>query len=287
MLFTAFRKLHSEGINKFLIDSREFLLNKLYMFAKDNHHLTILPIFILCLTYGEIVIKKKRHYIRYTPFGENLLGSKKYYFIDLNNHDRIDQYWKHKYINKYYSNNNVFIEPSDTVLEIGACRGITTQIAAERAEKVIALEPSPRVFECLKQNIQSNKINILHYAAWKEADEIEINYGISADNDSLIEPDDGQKGRALIQAKTIENIIEEINVEHIDFLKVEAEGTEPEVLKGIGDLDINKIVVNCSKERNGESTLENVSNVLEEKGYEIVDYDGTCLYSKKNIHGTV
>jgi hypothetical protein len=52
---------------------------------------------------------------------------------------------------------------------------------------------------------------------------------------------------------------------------VEAEGAEPEVLSGLCGLNIPKIVVLCSAERNGRSPVSEVADLLVEFGYRIVE----------------
>jgi len=48
------------------------------------------------------------------------------------------------------------LEPSDTVLEIGAGTGILTRLIAQRAKRVIAIEKDPRFIVSLRRNCPSN-----------------------------------------------------------------------------------------------------------------------------------
>jgi hypothetical protein len=65
----------------------------------------------------------------------------------------------------------------------------------------------------------------------------------------------------------------------IDFLKVEAEGSEIEVLQGIGNVDVRKIAVDCSPERNQESPAEKIRLQLEALNFKVVRR-GWNLYAK-------
>jgi len=67
----------------------------------------------------------------------------------------------------------------------------------------------------------------------------------------------------------LDDFIREIDISQIDFLKIDAEGAEPEVLKGSNKLRISKLAIDAGNERNGESTVEEVSNILKNRGYEI------------------
>lgn len=72
---------------------------------------------------------------------------------------------------------------------------------------------------------------------------------------------------------------DEVNVDHIDFLKVETEGVEPEVIDGISGISVDKIAVDCGPERDGEPVTDEVSNRLDEMGYNITT-DGKMLYAQ-------
>jgi len=216
------------------------------------------------LLFGRFVLRRD-HYIRYTAT-ENLFGHHRYFFPDFEHVGKID--WAESLGDKYFTHDTVGLEPSDTVLEVGAARGITTQVAAKRAERVIAIEASPRAFECLKRNVVASDVELLNRAAWSKRDQIEIHYGKQSGDDSPITPNSGFVESRTVQAERLEDLVDE----PVDFLKVEAEGVEPEVIEGIGSMKIDRIVVNCSAERYGESPRERVENLLRGKGYEIVDY---------------
>ncbi len=59
------------------------------------------------------------------------------------------------------------------------------------------------------------------------------------------------------------------NIQIIDFLKVEAEGGELEVLESPGSeiKNVRKISVDGGPERYGKSTFEAVSRFLQDKGF--------------------
>lgn len=56
--------------------------------------------------------------------------------------------------------------------------------------------------------------------------------------------------------KTIEQLANDLDVPTIDFLKVEAEGLEPEVVRGSVGAPVKKIAVAGNDERYGETTFE-------------------------------
>ena len=61
-----------------------------------------------------------------------------------------------------------------------------------------------------------------------------------------------------------------VGIKEIDFLKVEAEGAELEVLQGLGDKIryVNKISVDGGPERYGKPTFKDVNSFLRSKGFQ-------------------
>lgn len=59
----------------------------------------------------------------------------------------------------------------------------------------------------------------------------------------------------------------ELGVEKIDFLKIDAEGAEPEVLEGTPLCRVKKVAVDCSPERFGKTTVFEVLKILLSAGF--------------------
>jgi len=161
------------------------------------------------------------------------------------------------------------VGPEDTVLEVGGFTGVSTRIAAERGSEVYVLEPSPRNRRCLERNVRGDTVTVLPYAAGEADTTTTFNIGTMASKDSLGAPKRGSSGQSVeVEVRTIESICAELGIDQIDFLKLDAEGLEPEVLRGIGDVEVTKMVVSGSAERDGEFTAPDVISLLESEGYE-------------------
>jgi FkbM family methyltransferase len=150
---------------------------------------------------------------------------------------------------------------------------MSTGVAADLCDQVIAVEPSPRNFSYLQRNIRRSDVSIHNVGIWEETGEIDLQMGSDTTDDGFLPPDSGLDHSLKIQAYRIDDFISSVRggrfggdesetPPQIDFLKVEAEGAEPEVLRGLGKLDIPKIVVLCTAERNGVSPTTEVSNIL-------------------------
>jgi hypothetical protein len=65
------------------------------------------------------------------------------------------------------------------------------------------------------------------------------------------------------------------------FVKIEAEGFELEIVKGMKVFRPRMIVVDVTPERFGESPREQVQAVLLERGYETFHHTKRCLFAKR------
>jgi FkbM family methyltransferase len=187
-----------------------------------------------------------------------------------------------------YTSEKVNIKTTDTVIDCGAfVGGFTIAAAKSGAKKVFSVEPSSRNFNCLNRNIQfrgfSENINTLNIALGSKKDTLRLNLSISGCDDSLLEPDEGDLGTfEEVEVKTLKEIIKEnkIDPEHL-YLKVEAEGFEPEVILGLEEYKPRVIVVDITPERDGKSPSEEIKNHLSTKGYKFTETH-RCLFAVLN-----
>jgi FkbM family methyltransferase len=156
---------------------------------------------------------------------------------------------------------------------------------------IYVFEPSPLEFSILTRNLSgySDKITYINKALGNQTGEISF-YVKSKDADSsTIAPKTYEK-KIQIPVITLNDFFREKKVKKIDFLKLEAEGAEPEVL--LGAIDVLKktryISVDWGPERgvSEETTLATVCNILFPLGFEMhtmqeVNY--TCLFKNKNL----
>jgi FkbM family methyltransferase len=192
-------------------------------------------------------------------------------------------------MNKYYFDSEFApLEKGDIVFDVGAYIGITSIVAAERAKMVYAIEPSPRARQCLEYNTRHyDNIEVLPFAAWNKSEKIELEYGLKSSEDSVITPDDGGNNQSVtVQAHSIATIAETVNVDQIDFVKIEAEGVEPEIVDGMKNIDIKKVSSTGNAERYEDTTYQEVSNKLTSQGYTVrtnPNHPYKMVYGKKNL----
>jgi FkbM family methyltransferase len=182
-----------------------------------------------------------------------------------------------------YNRGNVKVDEGDVVLDIGANYGFFSLYSVERgASKVISMEPFPKTYECLRDNVESfpEILTINKAISDKEgtfefvsdpnycgANYLLSNSSISEDN-IFIKP--GDDNVFTVETTTINQVIEDYGLDRIDFLKVDCEGGELDLLKTISDenlLKVRKTVVEYHSKEIGEF----VKSKLEDSGMEFYD----------------
>jgi len=122
-------------------------------------------------------------------------------------------------------------------LDVGAHIGKYTLRAAAKIGnqgKVIAIEPDRNNFALLVRNIELNKLHNcipLNLAAYSTDGEVNLFLGPSSAEHSITE--DSKKGSYKVKAKALDNVLNEIRIEKVDLIKIDVEGAELEVLKGL------------------------------------------------------
>lgn len=173
----------------------------------------------------------------------------------------------------YTCDNFVGIEEKDTVVDVGAYVGGFTTFASENADHVVAIEPNEAIDDILSFNTRNKEnVVIVPKAAWKCKTSVELNTSFRAYENSILSPDKHDKNEVFeVEADTVPNIAREVGVDQVDYLKVEAEGAEPEVLQGVltDPMKVRKIAVDASPEREGQDAIEEVSSMLESHGYSV------------------
>lgn len=172
---------------------------------------------------------------------------------------------------KYTYEGFVEVEQGDTIVDVGAFIGEFSMQAAKRADRLVAVEPDERNAAALTRNLKRfDGIDVVNRPIWHESGDLRFNIAEDPSEGSILNVDDtGRTSTVPLKAVCLADLAAEFDLEEVDFLKVEAEGTEPEALEGIGDLNVEKIAVECSPERDGEPPTDNVLAWLSERNYSI------------------
>lgn len=146
------------------------------------------------------------------------------------------------------------VYPKGIVVDIGANYGVYTLIAAKQADTVIAIEPNSEILDVLKTNIEinckNNNVilikkavgNIKHKITLKTPQvgnahvvaHTSINPFINVhEYDGYIEEE--------VEMDTLDNIMNQLGIKHVDFMKVDIERVEILMIKGAKQTLANKV----------------------------------------------
>jgi len=171
-----------------------------------------------------------------------------------------------------YSCEQVSVSEGDFVIDVGANVGEFSCAVSPRAGAVLAIEPDPMVQEALRCNVECAQNVTMSQVALSDSDGTSDFYVSSKDADSsLFEPTDFSEVIPVV-TRCLDTIVEERNIERVDFLKLEAEGWEPEILAGAKHtLSLTKkVAVDAGPERHGATTIDAVEKHLSEAGFTVV-----------------
>lgn len=138
-----------------------------------------------------------------------------------------------------------FLRPGMTVLDIGAHHGFYTLLASHKVGprgRVIAFEPSPRERKFLLRHLSLNRcknVSVESFALGSQ--EVEADFflveGEETGCNSLRPPNVNEATRALgVLVRRLDDCLQRQGIQHVDFIKMDVEGAELEVLRGATEL---------------------------------------------------
>ena len=128
------------------------------------------------------------------------------------------------------------LKPGDIALDLGAHVGTFTRRALdEGAAKVIAVDPDPVQVEFLNRNfaveIAQGRVIIVPKAIWKNEGTLTLH--TSHMNSAMSSIVRSQRGGDLeVPTVSIDQLVAELGLERVDYLKIDIEGAEREALEG-------------------------------------------------------
>ena len=182
--------------------------------------------------------------------------------------------------------NNLKIKKHDYLIDVGANIGEFTIgfNTVFNNENFIAIEPDPTEYSVLKKNL-SNFKNCFTYNIALSNKTGNVNFYLANESgDSSL--DNITKKSINVECKTLDSVTKKI--ENIGLIKLEAEGHEPEILKGsINTLKKTKyITVDVGPERNNCSTYESVNEILVRNNFKLLNRGktrDTVIYYNANL----
>lgn len=146
-------------------------------------------------------------------------------------------------IEDYTKLSGLVINPGDIVFDIGAHMGSFSVYAASKGATVYSFEPSPANYEKLLANIALNgyegKIVPHNVAVTNKVGKSKL--FVSETDGGVNSLEESSEGALEIETITIAKIIEKYNLKEINFLKIDIEGSEYDVLPNLTQEEFSKI----------------------------------------------
>jgi len=179
------------------------------------------------------------------------------------------------YLKTCYFLDTINFEDNDYIIDIGANNGDFSRCFEEKINYV-GVEPSPKIFECLKHNIILDNYKCYNEIALDGSEEEVLFYIKDEGADSSAIETKNYTDKIMIKTITLDKIISNTKCKKIKLVKIEAEGAEPEVLMGIKGKfsNIEYIVIDVSAERgvNNNYTIVECVNILAKNNFRLENF---------------
>ena len=238
------------------------------------------------------------------------------------NKSETDEIFTEIFAERSYLRRGLTLRDGDVVFDVGANIGLFSLFvhATVRDARVLAFEPSPPTFEKLRANVEMYGLAVEPFDCGLSDTErdVELTFYPQASARSGVYADAAeearvtrsfmanQEGRLLEHAdaliagrfegqiftrpmRRLSDVLHERGIERIDYLKIDVEKSELDVLSGIDAEDWSRIRQIALEVHDTEGRLARIVALLEEKGFEVaVEQPGllenTGLYNLYAVH---
>jgi FkbM family methyltransferase len=185
------------------------------------------------------------------------------------------------YVNRPYTRPPLSIRDGDVVVEVGAHVGCFTTWAAMQGPgvRVHSYEADPGNFSYLERNVRRNgldRVRASHAAVGASDGETTLYlHGRGHGGNSLYREHAGEGRAVTVPAKRLDTVLKENRLERVDFLKLDCEGAEYDIL-GAASADTLARVRQIAMEHHrvpGRS-VDEIESLLERSGFATKRFEG-------------
>lgn len=215
----------------------------------------------------DLELRKIKSKERYVAAKTKILGSDLVYVDSASFDSSYRSIFRHKIYNFKANSNN------PRIIDCGANVGLSVVFFKRLypEAKIVAFEPDKNIFDVLSMNVSSFSladVQLINKAVWSEEKEL------------FFEPDSADGGHVSLDDKGIKVqavALEPYLREKVDFLKIDIEGAELEVLMSIKDSlkNVENIFIEYHSFVVEDQRLDTILNILNESGFRyIIHEDG-------------
>ena len=149
-----------------------------------------------------------------------------------------------------HSNRTIEVQPGDVVIDAGACFGDTSLYFSEKVGvngAVYAYEFDPDNLVLFRKNMEINaaiagRVHLQEYAVWNKAGE-QLRFLTNGPSTRLVT--ENEESNFLTTTDTIDELVDRIGLNRLNFIKMDIEGAELEALQG-AERSIRKFTPNLA-----------------------------------------
>jgi FkbM family methyltransferase len=140
-------------------------------------------------------------------------------------------------VEKIYGDGELGVRSGDVVLDCGANVGMFTKTAlAAGARLVVAIEPAPATLECLRRNlaaeIKQGQVSVYAKGVWDRDGVLPLSVDRTNPGGNSFVLDTKDKEVVNVPLTTIDELVLELKLPRVDFIKMDIEGAEKNALRG-------------------------------------------------------
>ena len=178
------------------------------------------------------------------------------------------------------------VKKNDVIAEMGAYMGHFTIYLSEKAGnggKVVAIEPIIDNLRLLRKNVKENNfknVSIMPIGVWNKKDTL-VFYRNEGDNQSASVMLLGEeKNKMELQVDTLDNILNESKVNHVNFMIIQLNGVEIEALEGLTKIKPENIAIAARYNKGKESAAKIISEMLLARNYKTDIIESEYVYAR-------
>lgn len=143
-----------------------------------------------------------------------------------------------QYFHRVYQRRPVVVRRGDIVFDVGSHLGTFSRFALrEGARLVVAFEPEPTNIACFKRTfrteIEQGRVILVEAAVWENQATLNLNLPAGRNSGGASVLPAGEKPNLLsVPATTIDDTVQRLGLERVDFVKMDIEGAERHALRG-------------------------------------------------------
>ena len=131
-----------------------------------------------------------------------------------------------------YEHLGCVIQPGDWVIDAGACEGFFVRYALARGANVLAVEPVPRLAECLRKTFSEGalrgRVTVVNALLGSSTGSAFISLTAASPISARSTPLRGEP----VPVTTVDELLSTGMVPRVDFIKMDIEGSEPDAMLG-------------------------------------------------------